>query len=158
MLTLADDQRLELLWEEHKVVKDEDKARMGRIAEVIANNTTKISTKADNNNVGNEINRKGNRHLRMEGSKVVKEVDKADKMDSSKIGPETPSAVNAEDLRRRQSLATTAENAEILATGPGNAGREADSHKKKGALAQPNAEKMEQRAPKKRTVQMCVQM
>ena len=166
MSTLADERRLELLWEEHKEAVDVTKVKMDRTAEVAANSTTRISTKvdisstkADISNVGNKIsNKKGNRHPRMADSKVVKEVDKADGMDSSKMGPETPSAVAAANLRHHQPLATIAESAGNLAIGPGNVGKEADSNKKKGALVQPNAEKMERRAPKKKTVQMYVQI
>ena len=159
MSTLADERRLEQLWEEHREAVDVTKVKMDRTAEVAANSTTRISTKADISNVGNKIsNKKGNRHPRMADSKVVKEVDKADEMDSSKMGPETPSAVAAENLRRHQPLATIAESAGNLAIGPGSVGKEADSNKKKGALVQPNAEKMERRAPEKKAVQMCVQM
>ena len=117
------------------------------------------STKVDISNAGSKIsNRTDSRHQEMADSKAVKEMDRADEKDSSKMGPETPSAVAAENSRPHQPRVITAESAGNLATGPGSVGKEADSHKKKGALVQHNAEKMERKAPKKKTVQMCVQM
>ena len=127
---------------------DRDKAN---IAEETASSKIKIRIKADRISAGNKIsNSQGSSQLEIMRNKAVSKADsevvikmdnavRMDKMDSSKMDREMPSAENAENLKTHQPLVTTAGSVGSKVTELGSAGKEDDSPKRKGALVQTNA-------------------
>ena len=112
-----------------KEAVDEDKVRMDKTAEGTISNS-RIRTKVVRINVSNLISSSRASRLRqIADSKVGKQLKvgkmvKEAMMESSRMGPEMPSAASAGNLRTRQPPVTTVGSAVGLDTAPGNAVRE----------------------------------
>ena len=130
-----------------KEAVDEDKIRTDITAEETISNS-RIRTKVVRINENSQINSSRASRLRqMADSKVgmqlkVGKMVKVEMMESSRTGPEMPSAASAGNLKTHRPPVTTAGNAAGPAIGPGSAGREdpPDWNRNRGTQAQPNAE------------------
>ena len=112
----------------YKEAVDEDKVRMDKTAEGTTS-SSRIRTRVVRTNAGSLISSHASRLRQMADSKVgmqlkVGKMVKEAMKESSRMGPEMPSAASAGNLRTRQPPVTTAGSAGYQATARGNAVRE----------------------------------
>ena len=122
----------------YKEAVDEDKVRMDKTAEGTISNS-KIRTKVVRINAGSLISSHASRLRQMADSKVgmqlkVGKMVKEAMKESSRMGPEMPSAASAGNLKTRQPPVSTAGNVVNGATARGNAVKEnPDWNRNRGA-------------------------
>ena len=112
----------------YKEAVDEDKVRMDKTAEGTISNS-RIRTKVVRINAGSLISSHASRLRQMADSKVgmqlkVGKMVKEAMKESSRMGPEMPSAASAGNLRTRQPPVTIVVSADDLDTARGNAVKE----------------------------------